>query len=149
MATTNYPVGSPLAVKLWARGLWAEITAQTYFTKFVGTSNDSLIVQKTELSKGPGDRITSGLSRLGTGQGVTGDNTLEGNEEALTTYSDNLLIDQLRHAHSVEGKMSEQRVPFNVREESRLSLADWWSTRLEVSMMLSLTGFTGANYNLD
>ncbi len=56
------------------------------------------------------------------GAGVAGDGTLEGNEEALTTYSDNIFIDQLRHAVRSAGKMTEQRVPFSIREEARAGL---------------------------
>lgn len=39
--------------------------------------------------------------------------------------------------------MSEQRVPFSVREEARMGLADWWKERLETSLANQLTGNTG------
>jgi hypothetical protein len=65
-----------------------------------------------------------------TGAGVQGDNTQEGNEEALTVYNDALVINQLRHATRSGGKMSEQRVPFDVREENRMALKDWWTERI-------------------
>ena len=53
---------------------------------------------------------------LATGDGVQGDGVLEGNEESLTTYSDSVFVNQLRHAHT-GGYMSEQRVLFNMRSE--------------------------------
>jgi N4-gp56 family major capsid protein len=89
---------------------------------------------KEETSKSPGDRITVGLRMQLTGDGVSGDGTLEGNEEALTTYSDNVLIDQLRHAVRSAGKMTEQRVPFSVREESRMGLQDWFAGRMDAAL---------------
>ena len=54
--------------------------------------------------------------------GIVGDGTLEGNEEALITYTDNLLINQLRNAVRSAGKMSEQRIPWSVREEAMTGL---------------------------
>lgn len=141
MATTDYGVGHPLAQKLWARKLFHEAIGESYFGRFIGKSDSSLIQWKTETSKDAGDRITVGLRMLLTGAGIQGDSTLEGNEEALVTYSDNVFIDQLRHAVRSKGKMSEQRVPFSVREESEMGLKDWWIERLEVSMANQLTGY--------
>ena len=66
-----------------------------------------------------------------TGDGIEGDGTLEGNKEALTTYTDDVVINQLRHAVRSGGKMSEQRIPFSVREEARLGLQDWWRDRFD------------------
>jgi N4-gp56 family major capsid protein len=97
---------------------------------------------KEETSKSPGDRITVGLRMQLTADGVSGDGTLEGNEEALTTYSDNVLIDQLRHAVRSAGKMSEQRVPFSVREESRMGLQDWFAGRSDVAFFNQVAGNT-------
>jgi N4-gp56 family major capsid protein len=99
MATTSYGVNHALAVKVWAKKLFVEALKQTRYEQFKGKSGtDSLITLKNDLSKGAGDRIRVGLRMQLTGAGVSGDDTLEGNEEALTTYSDDLFIDQLRHA---------------------------------------------------
>lgn len=142
MATTDYGVNHPLAVKLWARKLFQDVIGQSYVGRFIGTSDSALIHRKTETSKGPGDKITFGLRMLLTGDGIQGDATLEGNEEALSTYSDAVLVNQLRHAVRSGGKMSEQRVPFSVREEARAGLQDWWTERLETSVANQLTGNT-------
>lgn len=141
MATTAYPVNHPLAVKLWSRKLYQEIIGQSYLGRFMGTSDSSLIQVKTETKKDAGDKITFGLRRLLTGSGIQGDDTLEGNEESLVTYSDSVFIDQLRHAVRSDGKMSEQRVPFSVREEARSGLQDWWIERLETCAANQLTGY--------
>jgi N4-gp56 family major capsid protein len=143
MATTSYGVNHPLAVKLWSRKLFHEMIGMSYVGKFTGTSDSSLIQMKTETQKGAGDKITFGLRNLLAGAGIQGDNGLEGNEEALVTYNDAVTIDQLRHAVRSAGRMSEQRVPFSVREEARMGLQDWWIERLETSVANQLTGNTG------
>lgn len=148
MATTAYGVNHPLAVKLWARKLFREALKDTYAYKFMGTSDNSLCQVRSELGKDAGDRVTIGLRMQLSGRGIIGDGTLEGNEEALVTYSDNLYIDQLRHAVRSDGQMSEQRVPFNVREEARNGLQDWWSNRIDTWFFNQLTGNT-AQSNLE
>lgn len=140
---TNYAVGNALAQKLWSAKLYHDVIGMSYFGKFIGSGQDSLFQLKNETKKDAGDRITIGLRQLLTGDGIQGDSTLEGNEEPLVTYSDNVFIDQLRHAVRSNGKMSEQRVPFSVREEIRMGLTDWWTERLEVSAANQLVGNTG------
>lgn len=145
MADTAYGVNNPLAVKIWSRKLLHEALKQTWFSKFIGSGSDALCYMKNDLEKGPGDRIRVGLRMLLSGAGIQGDNTLEGEEEALVTYTDDLLIDQLRHAVRSAGKMSEQRVPFSVREEARMGLTDWWADRLDTAFFNQLAGNTAVS----
>lgn len=145
MSTTSYGVNDALAVKLWSKKLFQESLKKTYFSKFIGKSSSSVIQIKDETSKGPGDKITVGLRMQLTGDGVLEDGTLEGNEEALTTYSDAVYINQLRHAVRSAGKMSEQRVPFSVREEARAGLEDWWANRLDTAFFNQLCGNTAVS----
>lgn len=142
MATTSYGVNHPMAVKTWSRVLSAEVIGESYVGRFMSKASDSLFQVKTETSKGPGDKVTCGLRMLLTGSGIQGDDTLEGNEEALTVYNDSVLINQLRHAVRSGGKMSEQRVPFEVRMEAKEGLKDWWIERLETSIANQITGNT-------
>jgi N4-gp56 family major capsid protein len=142
MSATNYPVGHVLAPRLWQKKLLAETLRKTYFADLVGTSSDSIIVQKDDLTKGGGDRVTFGLRGQLGGRGVTGDGTMEGNEEALNTYADTLIVDQLRNAVRSAGRMSEQRVLFNVRDESKSGLADWFADRWDTSAFNQLCGYT-------
>lgn len=140
MATTAYPVNHPLAVKIWSKKLLREALKETFVSRFMGTSKDSLVYVKKELSKSAGDRIRVGLRMQLTGAGVLGDGTLEGNEESLVTYNDNLFINQLRHAVRSDGEMSEQRVPFSVREEGLDGLRDWWADRIDDSFINQIAG---------
>jgi N4-gp56 family major capsid protein len=143
MANTQYGVNHPMAKKLWSSKLFHEALKQTWMSKFIGEDSSSMIQKLTDTSKSAGDRITVGLRMQLSGAGIEGDGTLEGNEEALSVYTDNLLINQLRHAVRSDGKMSEQRVPFSIREEARMGLQDWWSDRIDTALINQLTGNTG------
>ena len=142
MSQTAYGVNDTLAVKLWSKKLFADALKKTYADRFMGKTSSSLIQIKDETSKGAGDRITVGLRLQLAGDGVQGDGTLEGNEEALSTYSDNVFIDQLRHAVRSSGKMSEQRIPFSVRDEAKTGLSDWWAGRIDFWFFNQLAGNT-------
>ena len=142
MATTSYGVNSAEAVKLWRSKLAREALKATWIQKFIGNDSDSILQVFDETSKGAGDRITVTLRMQLTGDGVLGDGTLEGNEEPLTTYTDNLFIDQLRHAVRSAGKMSDQRIPWSVREEAMMGLKDWWAGRLDTAFFNQLCGYT-------
>lgn len=106
----------------------------------MGESDNDIIQIKDETKKSAGDKITYGLRMQLTGAGIVGDGTLEGNEESLTTYSDAVLINQLRHAVRSAGKMSQQRVPFSIRDEALSGLRDWWTDRIDTSFFNVICG---------
>lgn len=142
MAQTTFAVGHPLAVSVWSKDLAAEAFRQTFIGKFIGEGEMSLITEKTDLKKSAGDNITCGLNIQLQGDGVQGDATLEGSEEALLFYDDNLRVDQLRHASRIKGRMTEQRVPYNLRRISRDRLADWWARRMDTAFFNQICGNT-------
>jgi len=51
MATTQYPVNHPLAVKLWSKTLYHEALKETQARTFMGKGSDSGITIKDETSK--------------------------------------------------------------------------------------------------
>lgn len=145
MAKTEFGVNHPLAVKIWSKQLAAEAFRQTFIGKFIGEGEDSLIQEKVDLKKSAGDRITMGLNVQLVGRGVQGDGTLEGNEEALQFYDDNLVVDQMRHATRSKGRMSEQRVPYDLRRVSRDRLADWMARRMDTAFFNQIAGNTAVS----
>lgn len=144
MSVTGYGVNDTLSNKLWAKKLNVEALKQTYFGKFMGEGSSNMIQLKSELSQNAGDKVTIGLRVQLNGDGVTEGQTLQGNEEALSTYSDALVINELAHAVRVKNKntIDAQRVPFNLRSEGRDGLSDWFSNRFDFCMANHLAGNT-------
>lgn len=143
MAVTTFATNNALAVKLWSKRLSVEALKACWIYRFIGEGTDAMIQVKDETQKSAGDQITYGLRMQLSGNGTLGDGTLEGNEESLTTYSDALIINQLRHAVRTSGRMSQQRVPFVVRDEALSGLRDWWSDRIDWSGFNQLCGNIG------
>lgn len=144
MAGNAFGVNDASAVKLWSKMLAAEIPEQTYIGRFMGTSANSLFQQKTETSKSEGDQIKFSLRMLASGDGTSEGETQEGNEESLTLYQDSLLINELGHAHRVKkpGTIDAQRISFDMRDEAKESLKDWWARRLDQMAFNQLCGYT-------
>lgn len=144
MATTNFGVNHALARKLWSEKLFRDALKETYISRFIGQGKASLVQLLTDTQKGAGDRVRVGLRMQLAGTGVSGDSTLEGNEEALNYYSDDVTIDQLRHAVRSNGKASEQRVPYNMRNEAKEALTDWMADAMDTAFFNQIAGNTAA-----
>jgi len=146
MAGTEFALNDSLAVQRWSTSLAVEAAKKQYFAPFIGTSQDSLIVLKDELNKGAGDKVTVGLRLKLSKPGVEGDAIIEGHaqgEEALVFFNDALFIDQLRKGTKSKGKMTEQRVPYNLRKEGRDALSTWWAEEFDEQIMFYLAGARG------
>lgn len=143
MATTSFATGDALAVKLWSKKVAVEALKATWVYKFMGRDDNALLQIYDDTSKSPGDRIRIPLRRLLSGAGVRGDATLENNEERIQYFSDDVFIDQLRHAVREGGRFSRQLVPFDVREHARFSLQDWWADRIDTWFFNQICGNTG------
>lgn len=144
MSTTSYPVNDALAVKLWSKTLDHEALKYTDIARIIGDGPNAIIHRKTETSKGPGDQVTFGIRMQLNGDGFTENELAEGNGESLTTYSDALLINELGHVVGVksENTIDQQRVPFNLRQEARDGLADWYAKRFSVAFFNQMCGYT-------
>jgi N4-gp56 family major capsid protein len=140
MAVTSFATGDALAVKLWSKKVSVEALKQTWVYKFMGKDDNSIIQVFDDTQKSAGDRIRVPLRRLLGGTGVSGDATLEGQEERISYFSDDIFINQLRHAVREGGRFSRQLVPFSVREHARLSLQDWWADRIDTWFFNQLCG---------
>ena len=142
MAVTSFATGDNLAVKLWSKKVSVEALKATWVYKFMGKDDNSVIQIYDDTQKSAGDRIRIPLRRLLSAAGVQGDATLEGAEERITYYSDDVFINQLRHAVREGGRFSRQLVPFSVREHARLSLQDWWADRIDTWFFNQICGNT-------
>src|SRR5574337_470095 len=135
MAYAAYGVNDSFAVKLWSKSLAKAERNSLDLTDLIGESENDIIQEKRELSKGKGDKITYGLTTRLTGDGITEGQSADGNAEALSTFVDALYINELGHVVGVpsDDTIDAQRVPFNLRATCRDRMAAWWKDRRSVS----------------
>lgn len=146
MGSTVIAWGDPKAQKAWSTGLAVDQVKKAYFEKkFVGTDENSIIQRKTEVETGPGDRVSFDLSVQLRGEATEGDSRLEGKEESQKYYTDEVVIDQVRHAVSAGGAMTRKRTNLNLRGNARRLLSDYWSRFYDEMMFIYLSGARGVN----
>lgn len=151
MATTSIASNHALAARLWAKKLASEISKATPIAALMSTGSNSIIQLKDELGKDRGDKVTFGLRTQLTGDGVSESARLEGNEEALSTFTDALMINELAHAVRVrnEQTIDQQRILFDMRSEAIAGLADWYADRLSLMFFLHVCGYTAPEISFE
>ena len=145
MALTNFTLLTTEQKTVWSMDLWKQARNYSFINTFLGSDSNALIQHITELKKtDKGARAVITLLADLEGDGVAGDRTLEGNEEAMKSYDQVIRIDQLRHANRHEGRMADQKSIINFRTESRDKLAYWMADRLDQLAFLTLSGVSYA-----
>lgn len=141
MAITNFAALTAEQKTVWARDTWKMARNMSFVNKFLGKDANSAVQRITELKRDEkGARAVITLVADLEGDGVAGDNTLEGNEEAIKSYDQVIQIDQLRNANRHKGKMAEQRSVVTFRSESKDVLAYWLADRIDQLAFLTLSG---------
>jgi N4-gp56 family major capsid protein len=148
MALTNFARLTDEQLTVWSRDFWRQAREQAFTTKFLGTSPNSMIQRITELKKSEkGARAVITLLDDLEGDGIAGDRTLEGNEEAQKSYDQVIQMDMLRHGTRNEGRMADQRSIVNFRENARDKLAFWAADRIDQMAFLTLAGIDYSLHN--
>jgi N4-gp56 family major capsid protein len=144
MATTAYALNDAMAVKLWSKKVSVESEKALSIAPLIGTSENSIIQLKEETKKGAGDRIRFTLFTQLEGDGSTEGDTMEGNEESLSNWYDEMFINELNHSvrFKAEDTIDMQRVPFEVRDKAYNSLAHWYADRKSLLFFRHVCGYT-------
>ena len=148
MSLTNFSALTSEQKTIWSMDLWKQARNMSFINKFLGKDANSMIQHITELKKTEkGARAVITLLADLEGDGVAGDRTLEGNEEAMKSYDQVIKIDQLRHANRHEGRMADQKSVVTFRENSRDVLAYWLADRMDQLAFLTMSGVSYAYKN--
>lgn len=151
MANTHIDVNDPKTNQLWSKVLMTEAKKKSYFYDKGMVGPEGILTEQKELSKGPGDRITVQLATIPTGHGRTSTETLEGNEESQTTYTDTLYIDELAHAMTVPTNrtIDATRVGYSPREAAVRLMGDWAAITIDSWVFNQLAGNSATSIEFD
>jgi N4-gp56 family major capsid protein len=134
--------------ELWGKQLMQETLDSMYFTEngLMGEDDNNIIVIKNDLKKDKGDTITFPfVPKLSKAQGVTGDSELEGNEQTMTTYTEQVAIDQWRDAVRLKGRLDDKKNAFSMRTAAKDNLKMLGREFLEMQFFLKLGGVTNTS----
>ena len=143
MAQTYAVAG--LTPQLWDDEFFRDYVRASRYKRYMGTDEASIIQLKEDLTKKRGDTVTFALVNELTGNGVTGNTTLKGNEERLNSRSHALLVDVLRHAVAVDD-WDIQKSVIDLRNAARVQLREWAMKQLRDSITTALGQIDGVNF---
>ncbi len=141
-------LNDPKAVKKYSGYLAVDVGRTSYFNKkFMGVGEDSSmpIQMLPHLENDAGEQITFDLVMQLKMQPIEGDNTLEGKEEDLKFYTDNVYIDQMRGGVNTGGRMTRKRTIHDLRKIARKRQGEWWARVFDEIFFIYLSGARGMN----
>ena len=148
MANTNFAALTSEQLTIWSRDFWRVARNMSFINQFAGSGSNAMVQRISELTQSEkGARAVLTLLADMTGDGIVGDNTLEGNEEALRAYDIVVQLDQLRFANRLSGRLADQKSVVNFREHSRDALAYAMADRIDQLAFLSLSGIAYTQKN--
>lgn len=132
-----------LRQELWSKELLDDVMRDVKnVMQFAGEGSNNVVQISRELMKKKGDTETFGLVARLSGDGVTGDAELEGNEESMSSYSEQVSIDQIRNAVRLKGKLDAQKVVYDQIKEARENLRIWMKEFICRQIFFKLGGVT-------
>lgn len=143
MAETSAATG--LTVQQWDDKFFTEHLSENRFAGEMGTSQNSIIQVKEDLTQKPGDSITFALVNKLTGAGQTDGGTLEGNEESMDSRSFKLTINE--RAHGVRSNRWENQISaIDLRKAAKAVLKDWSMENTRDRIITELHKINGVAY---
>ncbi len=148
MANSNFAALTSEQLTIWSRDFWRVARNMSFINQFAGSGPNAMVQRISELTQSEkGARAVITLLADMTGDGIVGDNTLEGNEEALRAYDIVVQLDQLRFANRLAGRLADQKSVVNFREHSRDALAYAMADRIDQLGFLTMSGISYAVKN--
>lgn len=143
----NTSVISALQKELWQKEVIIEAIEEMFFKQFMSGGTKSPITLKADFQKDKGNKITIPFVPKLSGEGIDGDSELEGNEEEMDQYSDDLYIDQKRNAVRLKGRMDEQKSAINLRKTAKEVVGMWLAEIMEKEFFRKGGGLTSYTFS--
>ena len=122
-----------------------EYVRESRFKRYMGTDENAIIQLKDDLTRKPGDRVTFANVRKLRGQGVTGNQVLEGNEEELDSRSMAVTVGPVRNAVVVTD-WDDQKSAIDLRNAGKTALKLWAMEKMRNQIIESLYSINGVLY---
>lgn len=149
MAFTEFGTNDANTVKKWSKAVTAAEREYLDLKPIMGEDDNNIIVVKTEIGdrKERGDRVTFNLRKRLTQAGFSEGETAEGNGESLSFFTDSLVINELIGVTGNSGvnSIEQARVQFDLRDQGKDALGEWWAERKSAWFFNQVCGYTPAN----
>ncbi|MBN3848153.1 DUF4043 family protein [Paraburkholderia sp. Ac-20342] len=134
-----------LTPQQWDDQFFMEYVRDSRFKRYMGTDENSIIQLKDDLTRKPGDRVTFANVRKLKGDGVTGNQVLEGNEDELDSRSMSVEVNPLRNAVVVTD-WDEQKSVIDLRDAGKTGLKLWAMEKMRDGTIAAFYSINGMLY---
>ena len=129
--------------EFWAEGILEDGKRKSFWNKFTGKEGSKMpVIDKTGPLKAKGDQLTFNTIEGLYGSGVTGESTLQGNEEQLAVGSFTVTVDMVRHAVGVT-KKSTLQANFDQVQFAGRALKDWIGRKMDNDIFSAILAVSG------
>lgn len=146
MAKSGVASDNAAAVKQWDDKALYEYQDQLVLKPFMGTSSENVIYVRDVFKKEDGDVVNIQLIAALSGEGVQDDETLEGQEEALTPFNFQVTLHQYRNAMRTKGRLTARRTAWDLKDQFRPLLTAWLAQLTETHLFDALASIDGVDY---
>ena len=114
-----------LIPEYWDKAVYDESDRMSIVSKWTGPDgSDAPVLEKMDLTKQKGDKITFGSLQRLIGKGVSGATTLEGAEENIAVGSYNVTVELFRHSTAANAIATAEAL-FDFPTTAARKIADW------------------------
>lgn len=120
--------------EVWSKFVYLEAQSKMLWSKYIGPEGSGMpVIQKEDVFKKPGDTIRiSQLANL-TGDGVTGESTLQGNEEKFVIRE--ITTSPLWYRHAVgDTENADTQINQDFRAKAKILLGNWMAQKMDNSI---------------
>lgn len=113
--------------EIWEKRMRLDASRKSFWGSFMGGEmSEKPIIEKEQFVNEPGDVVHINVMSELYGPAVTGESTLRGNEDKLSTGQFNVTVDWLRKAVALTKKV-KKAINFDATQQIRLRLSNWWA----------------------
>lgn len=124
--------------EIWQKRMRMDAARKSFFGPLKGKEmSGKPIIEKDDFVNQAGDVIHVQVMTELYGPGVTGESTLRGNEDKLSTAQFNVVVDWLRKAVALTKKVKKE-VNFEVMQQTRTLISNWLARELDRQVFAQL-----------
>jgi hypothetical protein len=146
MAYTQFSASDPQTVKLWSNRIYQEFVTDTGM--LAAMMDAGIVTRQEQTEHNAGDTVTVSLRQKQEGYGLIGDQPATGQENALTYFPQQVVINELRYPMQIPNTMtiSQQRVVYDLPADTYRAQMDWLSERAIISALYQMAGFNPTTF---
>ena len=145
-AQTEFLSANRLTQQKWSQTFFEYMLQNMMLSKFMGKGPDNIIRIDTDLTVGPGNKVTFHIVQPLEEAGGSDNSDIEGNEEAMEDFNFPVEIHERSHGVRAKGMYSDKLTAFDIIKEATYGLGRWAASNcIDDDLVYALSGLGNQN----